>query len=134
MKKKKAIDPYLIFHIDEFDTIVNVLGTKILCEQIELAGMVKTTKFDENVFTVPKKYNRYINDVVVARILILNSKLKAKSMYFTKATLRKAYDEISFHVCDQIITHEFNRRTKKLKEPLSIGEFFDIKSLLKHKP
>ena len=108
-----------------FDYLVNYLGTQILCEQLEMAGIIKAgiIKVDKE-YNVPKKFNKYIDDISVARIILYNSRKQFGKLYLSTNDFHKVHEEISFHVCDRIISDEYKKRNKN--KPISISKFLKI--------
>lgn len=105
-----------------FDYLVNILGTQILCEQLEMAGIYNLSQDKE--YNVPKKFNKYIDDISVARIMLYHSRKQFGKLYLSSSAFHKVHEEISFHVCDKIISDEYKKRYRK--KPISISKFLKI--------
>jgi hypothetical protein len=128
MKKMKGF--YIELDIG-FDYMVNFIGTKALCEQLEASGLEKSTQHLDKIYVVPKKYNKYIDDVAVARMVLLRCKKQFGKLYMSTKALEAVFEDVNFHICDRIVSSEFKKRSMKSKKPINLCDFFRLKELPK---
>jgi len=111
--KKKTTPQGAKFNItnpDELNALIEVYGTHSLFIVLKSFGFLKENHQD----AIPKKYNKFIDDIIVTRIILTTGTLtKNGNLFITKANLRKMNEAIQIHIMDKIAVyfHKKNQTT-----------------------
>lgn len=109
---------------DTFEVLINFMGTRALITVLEDFKMIKKDKKGEELI-LPTKFNKYIDDVVVARIILSEGKKRFGKLYISKEAYNNIYESICIHVGDKILLDAYRKKNEKKK--INVSEFFGCK-------